>query len=88
MKAALVKKQPLSVAQLQEAFETLYDELCAEFAKVQTNARKLRQARPGTEMYDQAWANFYVSLNVLETKARSLQEILDQISEQLNDEEN
>jgi hypothetical protein len=63
--------------QMQKASETLYDELCSEFAKVQTNARKFRQARAGTEMYDQAWANFYVSLNVLETKARSLQEVLD-----------
>lgn len=86
MKTAPLKKRPVSsVVELQEAFETFYEELCAEFAKVQTNTRRLQQVRPGTEMYDQTWADLYVSLNVVETKAHALQEVLDQISAWLND---
>lgn len=87
MRVTATKKQPTSLVELQEVFEVLYSELCAEFAKIQASARDFRQARPSTETYDQAWADLYVSLGVLEAKARSLQEILDQISELLENEE-
>lgn len=87
MKATTAKKQRTPLAELQEAFEVLYCELCKEFTKVQANTRKLQQTYSSTEAYDQVWADLYVSLSVLEAKARSLQEILDQISEHLDCEE-
>ncbi len=88
MKAAMVKKPLVSLTELQEAFRVLYDELCAELVRMQANMRKLQQACPNTEAYDQGWADMHVSLNVIETKAHILQEILDQISERLEDKAN
>lgn len=87
MKIAAVKKQQASSVELQEAFAALYAELGAECAQVQASVRKFQHAQPSTEAYDQAWADLYVSLNVLETKAHALQEILDQISEEAGDED-
>jgi len=85
MKIAPAKKGQ-SMTDLQEALDIFYAELTEAYAKVQEHYRKLKRTQPCTEAYDQAWADFYVSLTVLETKARTLQEILDQISEQADDE--
>lgn len=82
MKTATVRKLRASSAELQEALGVLYAELEEEFAKVQDAMRKFQKAQPSTEAYDQTWANLVVSLNVLETKARSLQEMLDKLSEE------
>ncbi|MCI2429718.1 hypothetical protein LM602_00055 [Candidatus Acetothermia bacterium] len=86
MKAAPAKKRP-NVADLQKALDVFYAELNEEHSKVQELYHKLKQVQLCAEAYDQAWADLYVSLTVLETKARTLQEILDELSEQADDEE-
>lgn len=84
MKAAAAEKR---LSDLEEALDVFYAELNEEHAKVQGLYRKLKRAQPCTEAYDQAWADLYVSLTVLENKARTLQEILDQLSEKADDTE-
>ncbi|MCX8102899.1 MAG: hypothetical protein N3E42_00435 [Candidatus Bipolaricaulota bacterium] len=79
MKQARPRRRASS-GESQETLEALYAELEEEFAKVRDAMRKFQKALSSTEAYDQAWANLLVSLNVLETKARSLQELLDKIS--------
>lgn len=79
MKAAPAKKRS---SDLEEALDVFYVELNEEHAKLQGLYHTLKQVQPCTEAYDKAWADLYVSLAVVEAKARALQEILDQISEQ------
>lgn len=81
MKAAAAHTSSVELAR---ALEALYAELEEEFTRVQCAMRKFQKAQPGTEAYDQAWADLLVSLNVLETKTRSLQETLEKLSEELS----
>ena len=77
----LAKTKEHSLEDLQEAFDVFVKELNSEYHKTQRLLRRLNRAKLGTEAYDDAWAELYVSLNVLETKAHTLQEILDEISD-------
>lgn len=76
-----VKTKEHSLEDLQEAFGVFVKELDSEYLKMQRLLRRLNRAKLETEAYDDAWAELYVSLNVLETKAHTLQEILDEISD-------
>ncbi|MBI1744789.1 hypothetical protein HYR54_17235 [Candidatus Acetothermia bacterium] len=76
-----VKTREYSLEDLQEAFGVFVKELDSEYVKTQRLLRRLHRVKLGTEAYDDAWAELYVSLNVLETKANTLREILDEISD-------
>ena len=82
MKKTIQTKEEATVeASLQEAFEATVQELNAEYKRVQQGIENLKHTQRESEAYDGAWADLYVSLNVLETKAHTLQEILDEMHE-------
>lgn len=84
MKTLKSKKEEL--AELQEAFAVMVQELDEAYSKTQELLRKFKRAKPDTEAYSDAWAELYVALNVVETKARTVQEILDEIDDSQNDD--
>jgi hypothetical protein len=76
-----VKTPEHALQDLQEAFDAMAEELRVAFNKTQELLQSFKRVKPGTNTYDDLWAALYVALNVLETKAHSLQEILDEMSD-------
>ncbi len=82
-----VKSTHTELAEFQEIFAVIAQELDEAYSKTHDLLRKFKQAELGTEAYDNTWAELYVGLNVVEAKAHTVQEILDKINDLQDDKE-